>query len=152
MKPLELLPAIDIKNGRVTQLSSAVSGLNTVMVEPLEVIQRFSSVGSKWIHLVDLDAAYGTGSNSNLIKQLVPTSQVNIQLSGGIVNQKSLDTALASSAKRENISTASLEDIDWIQSVMKKYRGRVCVGSCRSGLKKVKQLAHSLSEGVKSAR
>ena len=98
MKPLELLPAIDIKNGKVTQLSSAVSGSNTVMVEPLEVIQRFSSAGSKWIHLVDLDAAYGTGDNTNLIKQLVSTSQVNIQLSGGIVNQKSLDTALASSA------------------------------------------------------
>jgi len=63
MKPLELLPAIDIKNGKVIQLSSAVSGSSTVMVEPLEVIQRFSSAGSKWIHLVDLDAAYGTGEN-----------------------------------------------------------------------------------------
>lgn len=128
MKPLELLPAIDIKNGKVTQLSSAVSGSNSVMMEPLEVIQRFSSAGSKWIHLVDLDAAYGTGDNTNLIKQLVPTSQVNIQLSGGIVDQKSLDTALASSAKRVNISTAGLEDIDWIKSVMKNYRERICVG------------------------
>ena len=128
MKPLELLPAVDIKNGKVTQLSSAVSGSNSVMVEPLEVIQRFSSAGSKWIHLVDLDAAYGTGDNTNLIKQLVSTSPVNIQLSGGIVNQRSLDTALASSAKRVNISTAGLEDIDWIKSVMKNYRERVCVG------------------------
>ncbi len=128
MKPLELLPAIDIKNGKVIQLSSAVSGSTTVMVEPLEVIQRFSSAGSKWIHLVDLDAAYGTGNNTKLIQQLVQMSQVNIQLSGGIVNQKSLDTALASSAKRVNISTAALEDIDWIENVIKKYRERVCVG------------------------
>ena len=128
MKPLELLPAVDIKNGKVTQLSSAVSVADTVMVEPLEVIQRFSSAGSKWIHLVDLDAAYGTGDNTNLIKQLVSTSQVNIQLSGGTVNQKSLDIALASSAKRVNISTAGLEDIDWIKSVVKNYRERVCVG------------------------
>jgi phosphoribosylformimino-5-aminoimidazole carboxamide ribotide isomerase len=128
MKPLELLPAIDLKNGKVIQLSSAVSGSNTVMVEPLEVIKRFISAGSKWIHLVDLDAAYGTGENAKLIKHLVQMSQVNIQLSGGIVNQKSLDTALASSAKRVNISTAGLEDIDWIKNVIEKYRERVCVG------------------------
>ena len=89
MKPLELLPAIDIKNGKVTQLSSA---------------------GSKWIHFVDLDTACGTGDNTNLIKQLVLTRQGNIQLSGGIVNQKRLDSG------------------------------------------KIKQLALSLSEGVKSAR
>ena len=128
MKPLELLPAIDIKNGKVIQLSSAVSGSSTVMVEPLEVIQRFSSVGSKWIHLVDLDAAYGTGENAKLIKHLVQMSQVDIQLSGGIANQKSLDAALATTAKRVNISTAGLEDIDWIKNVIEKYRERVCVG------------------------
>lgn len=128
MKPLELLPAIDIKNGRVIQLSSAVSRSNTVMVEPLEVIQRFSSAGSKWIHLVDLDAAYGTGENAKLIKHLVQMSQVDIQLSGGIANQKSLDVALDTSAKRVNISTAGLEDIDWIKNVIEKYRERVCVG------------------------
>jgi len=128
MKPLELLPAIDIKNGKVIQLSSAVSGSNTVMVEPLEVIQRFSSAGSKWIHLVDLDAAYGTGENAKLIKHLVQMSQVDIQLSGGIANQKSLDAALATSAKRVNISTAGLEDIDWTKNVIEKYRERVCVG------------------------
>ena len=128
MKPLELPPAIDIKNGKVIQLSSAVSGSSTVMVEPLEVIQRFSSVGSKWIHLVDLDAAYGTGENAKLIKHLVQMSQVDIQLSGGIANQKSLDAALATTAKRVNISTAGLEDIDWIKNVIEKYRERVCVG------------------------
>jgi len=128
MKPLELLPAIDIKNGKVIQLSSAVSRSNTVMVEPLEVIQRFSSAGSKWIHLVDLDAAYGTGENAKLIKHLVQMSQVDIQLSGGIANQKSLDAASATSAKRVNISTAGLEDIDWIKNVIEKYRERVCVG------------------------
>ena len=128
MKPLELLPAIDIKNAKVIQLSSAVSGSTTVMVEPLEVIQRFSSAGSKWIHLVDLDAAYGTGENAKLIKHLVQMSQVDIQLSGGIANQKSLDAALATSAKRVNISTAGLEDIDWIKNVIEKYRERVCVG------------------------
>ena len=128
MKPLELLPAIDIKNGKVIQLSSAVSGSTTVMVEPLEVIQRFSSAGSKWIHLVDLDAAYGTGENAKLIKHLVQMSQVDIQLSGGIANQKSLDVALATTAKRVNISTAGLEDIDWIENVIEKHRERVCVG------------------------
>lgn len=128
MKPLELLPAIDLKNGKVIQLSSAVSGSNTVMVEPLEVIQRFISAGSKWIHLVDLDAAYGTGENAKLIKHLVQMSQVDIQLSGGIANQKSLDAALDTSAKRVNISTAGLEDIDWIKNVIEKYRERVCVG------------------------
>ena len=128
MKPLELLPAIDIKNGKVIQLSSAVSGSSTVMVEPLEVIQRFSSAGSKWIHLVDLDAAYGTGENAKLIKHLVQMSQVDIQLSGGIANQKSLDVALATTSKRVNISTAGLEDIDWIKNVIEKYRERVCVG------------------------
>ena len=128
MKPLELLPAIDIKQGKVVQISSAASTANSVLVEPLEVLQRFVAAGSKWIHLVDLDAAYGTGNNSSLIQQLSAMSQVNTQLSGGIENQKSLDLALATSAKRINISTAALEDFDWVKDVLKKYPERVCIG------------------------
>ena len=128
MKPLELLPAIDIKHGKVVQISSASSTANLASVEPLEVLQRFVAAGSKWIHLVDLDAAYGTGNNSPLIQQLSAMSQVNTQLSGGIENQKSLDLALATSAKRINISTAALEDFDWVKDVLKKYPERVCIG------------------------
>ena len=125
MKQLQLLPAIDIASGKVIQSknlsTSSISGT------PQQVIDYFVSKGTKWLHLVDLDAAYSTGENSDLMKNLTTANDVEIQLSGGIINQTSLSNALETKAKWINLSTGALTDLDWVKETLDLYPDRVCV-------------------------
>ena len=95
---LEILPAVDVKAGQAVRLVQGALGSESNYGSPIDAALDFQKAGAEWIHLVDLDAAYGTGENAKLIKHLVQMSQVDIQLSGGIANQKSLDAALATNA------------------------------------------------------
>ncbi len=125
MKQLQLLPAIDIASGKVIQ-SKNLSTSN-ISGTPQQVIDYFVSKGTKWIHLVDLDAAYSTGDNSDLIKNLTTANDVEIQLSGGVINQASLSNALETNAKWINLSTGALTDLDWVKKTLDLYLDRVCV-------------------------
>ena len=125
MKQLQLLPAIDIASGQVIQ-SKNLSTSN-ISGTPQQVIDYFVSKGTKWIHLVDLDAAYSTGDNSDLIKNLTTANDVEIQLSGGIINQASFSNALETKAKWINLSTGTLTDLDWVKETLDLYPDRVCV-------------------------
>jgi phosphoribosyl isomerase A len=125
MKQLQLLPAIDIQSGQVIQ-SKNLSTSN-ISGTPHQVFDYFVSKGTKWIHLVDLDAAYSTGDNSDLIKNLTTANDVEIQLSGGIINQASLSNALEAKAKWINLSTGALTDMDWVKETLDLYPDRVCV-------------------------
>ena len=125
MKQLQLLPAIDISSGKVIQ-SKNLSTSN-ISGTPQQVFDYFVSKGTKWIHLVDLDAAYSTGDNSDLMKNLTTANDVEIQLSGGIINQTSLGNALETKAKWINLSTGALTDLDWVKETLDLYPDRVCV-------------------------
>jgi len=109
---MQLLPAVDIKAGAVFQNTDTDVKVSEFFGSPAEVITSFVNFGSKWIHLVDLDTAYGTGENSQLINNLVGSYQVNFQVSGGISNSFTLERALKSKAKWINLSTACLMDIE----------------------------------------
>lgn len=125
MMPLELLPAVDLKSGVVSQSSSATRSEFTGT--PAQVIDAFIAAGTRWIHLVDLDAAYGIGSNSELISNLVEVSKANFQISGGISNASVFNLFYTGSAQWINLSTASLLDLDWVSLILDKYADRVCV-------------------------
>ena len=125
MKQLQLLPAIDIASGQVIQ-SKNLSTSN-ISGTPQQVFDYFVSKGTKWIHLVDLDAAYSTGENSDLINNLITANSVEIQLSGGITNQAALNKALETKAKWINLSTGALTDLDWVNATLELYPERVCV-------------------------
>ena len=125
MQQLQLLPAIDIQSGQVIQSKNlSTSGITS---SPQQVIEYFVSKGTKWIHLVDLDAAYETGENSDLINNLITKSSAEVQLSGGITNQASLSKALKTKAKWINLSTGALSDLDWVHATLKLYPDRVCI-------------------------
>lgn len=128
MKTLELLPAIDIKNGKSVRLKQAGLDSAEQYGSPTEVLVEFIAKGAKWVHLVDLDSAFNTGSNVDLIKDLIDKSSINIQLSGGIVDESSLNQALATKALRINISTAALQNIDWLVRVINSYKDRLTIG------------------------
>ena len=128
MKILELLPAIDIKNGRSVRLKQAGLDSAEQFGSPAEVLADLIAKGAKWVHLVDLDSAFNTGSNAGLFKDLIDKSSINIQLSGGIIDESSLNLALATKAVRINISTAALQKIDWVVRVINSHKERLTIG------------------------
>jgi 1-(5-phosphoribosyl)-5-[(5-phosphoribosylamino)methylideneamino] imidazole-4-carboxamide isomerase/N-(5'phosphoribosyl)anthranilate isomerase len=125
-----LLPAVDVKDGKAVRLVQGKAESETVYGSPLDAAQAWVNQGAEWIHLVDLDAAFGTGNNSTLIAHVVERigREVKVELSGGIRNDESLKAALATGCARVNLGTAALEDPDWTETVIAKYGDRIAVG------------------------
>ena len=128
MRALELLPAIDIKNGKSVRLKQADLDSAEQYENPNVVLSDFVAKGAKWVHLVDLDAAFQSGSNSELIQELISISPIKIQLSGGIINETTLQKALSTKADRINIATAALQNIDWVVKAIKSNNERLMIG------------------------
>lgn len=124
----ELLPAVDVANGQAVRLVQGKVGTETDYGSPLEAALAWQSAGAQWIHLVDLDAAFGRGSNAELLAQVVKTVDVKVELSGGIRDDASLRAALATGCSRVNIGTAALEDPQWCASAIDRFGDRVAVG------------------------
>lgn len=127
MKVLELYPAVDLKNGLAARLTKGQLNSTENFGDPIEIIQQFMVAGCKWIHLVDLDAAFETGSNSSLIKKITSLPGINFQLSGGIRNQENLDFAAQTKAKHINLATSALHDLSWIEQVLSTYGDRISI-------------------------
>jgi 1-(5-phosphoribosyl)-5-[(5-phosphoribosylamino)methylideneamino] imidazole-4-carboxamide isomerase/N-(5'phosphoribosyl)anthranilate isomerase len=125
---LQLLPAVDVKDGCAVRLVQGELSRQTVYGNPLEVALEFQSAGAEWIHLVDLDAAFGRGENSELLADVVGKLDVHVELSGGIRDDDSLARALATGCRRVNIGTAALENPAWTSQVIVKYGDRIAVG------------------------
>ena len=128
IKRLELLPAVDVADGKAVRLTQGEAGTETDYGSPLEAAQAFIEAGAEWIHLVDLDAAFGRGDNRALIREVVAAATVKIELSGGIRDDASLDAALEAGATRVNLGTAALEDPEWTARAIAKYGDQIAVG------------------------
>ena len=128
MKRLELLPAVDVKDGRAVRLVQGALEKESIYGAPLEVALEFQAAGAEWLHLVDLDAAFGRGSNATLLAEVVAALDIKVELSGGIRDDESLKRALATGCTRVNLGTAALEDPDWTAKVIKEYGDRIAVG------------------------
>ena len=128
MKKLELLPAVDVKDGRAVRLVQGALEKESIYGAPLEVALEFQAAGAEWLHLVDLDAAFGRGSNATLLAEVVAALDIKVELSGGIRDDESLKRALATGCTRVNLGTAALEDPDWTAKVIKEYGDRIAVG------------------------
>ena len=128
MADLILLPAVDVRNGTAVRLVQGESGTETAYGSPLDAALYFQSQGAQWIHLVDLDAAFGTGSNRELLAEVVGRLDVDVELSGGIRDDESLAAALATGCRRVNLGTAALEDPEWTRRVIAEHGDRIAVG------------------------
>ncbi|WP_182169752.1 bifunctional 1-(5-phosphoribosyl)-5-((5-phosphoribosylamino)methylideneamino)imidazole-4-carboxamide isomerase/phosphoribosylanthranilate isomerase PriA [Flaviflexus equikiangi] len=126
--PLQLLPAIDVVDGRAVRLLRGEAGTETGYGDPKDVAKDWVAGGATFIHLVDLDAAFGRGDNRDLIREIVAESTVRIELSGGIRDDETLSAALDAGATRVNLGTAALEDPAWTERVIKEYGDRIAVG------------------------
>jgi phosphoribosylanthranilate isomerase len=125
---LQLLPAVDVSEGRAVQLVQGVAGSERVFGEPVESAQRWQRAGAEWVHLVDLDAAFGRGDNRELLARVVGSLDVDVELSGGIRDDDSLTAALSTGCRRVNIGTAALEDPAWCAKVIAEHGDRVAIG------------------------
>ena len=128
MKSLQLLPAVDVKNGQAVRLVQGELGSESNYGSPLEAALDFQSAGAQWIHLVDLDAAFGIGSNAELLAEVVGKLDINVELSGGIRDDESLRRALATGCRRVNLGTAALENPEWTAKVISEFGDRIAVG------------------------
>jgi 1-(5-phosphoribosyl)-5-[(5-phosphoribosylamino)methylideneamino] imidazole-4-carboxamide isomerase/N-(5'phosphoribosyl)anthranilate isomerase len=128
MTALELLPAVDVAEGRAVQLVQGVAGSERVFGDPVEAALRWQSGGAEWVHLVDLDAAFGRGHNRELMRSVVAALDIDVEMSGGIRDDESLDAALATGCRRVNIGTAALEHPDWCASVIARHGDRIAIG------------------------
>jgi phosphoribosyl isomerase A len=128
MSEFVLLPAVDVADGRAVRLVQGKAGTETGYGDPLEAAMQWQRDGADWIHLVDLDAAFGRGSNRELIAQVVAALDVAVELSGGIRDDDSLEAALKTGAVRVNVGTAALEDPDWVRAAIARHGDRIAVG------------------------
>jgi phosphoribosyl isomerase A len=127
-KRLVLLPAVDVAAGQAVQLVQGVAGSEKRFGDPWEAANRWQSAGAEWLHLVDLDAAFGRGSNGDVIAEVIAGAQLNVELSGGIRDDASLDRALATGCTRVIIGTAALERPEWCAEVITGYGDRIAIG------------------------
>ena len=128
MTYLELLPAVDVKDGRAVRLVQGELSAETAYGNPLDVALEFQAAGAEWLHLVDLDAAFGRGENSALLAEVVGKLDIKVELSGGIRDDESLRRALATGCTRINLGTAALENPEWTAKVISEFGERIAVG------------------------
>src|SRR5690606_32595008 len=128
MAKLELLPAVDVRDGQAVRLVHGESGTETSYGSPLDAALAWQRAGAEWLHLVDLDAAFGRGSNRELLAEVTGKLDVKGELSGGIRDDESLEAALATGCARANIGTAALEDPDWCRKIVATHGDKIAVG------------------------
>jgi 1-(5-phosphoribosyl)-5-[(5-phosphoribosylamino)methylideneamino] imidazole-4-carboxamide isomerase/N-(5'phosphoribosyl)anthranilate isomerase len=125
---LVVLPAVDVADGAAVRLVQGAAGTETSYGDPLAAARAWQRDGAQWLHLVDLDAAFGRGNNRELLRKVVSSLDIAVELSGGIRDDASLDAALASGAARVNLGTAALESPDWVREAIAKHGERIAVG------------------------
>src|SRR3954447_5210969 len=128
MASFVLLPAVDVADGQAVRLVQGAAGTETGYGDPLQAALQWQRDGAEWIHLVDLDAAFGRGDNRDLLAQVTGQLDVSVELSGGIRDDESLEAALKTGATRVNLGTAALEDPDWVRSAIARHGDRIAVG------------------------
>jgi phosphoribosylanthranilate isomerase len=123
-----LLPAVDVADGKAVRLVQGAAGSETDYGDPLDAALAWQDGGAEWVHLVDLDAAFGRGSNHPLLAEVVRKLAVQVELSGGIRDDESLTAALATGCTRVNLGTAALENPDWCARVIAEHGEKIAVG------------------------
>ena len=125
---ITLLPAVDVSRGRAVQLVQGEAGRETAYGDPVAAAKRWQQAGAEWIHMVDLDAAFGRGSNAALLATMIAEVGISVELSGGIRDDAALAAALSTGAQRVVVGTAALERPDWVRQVIAQHGDRIAVG------------------------
>ena len=122
---MTLLPAVDVKGGQAVQLVQGVDGTEKVFGDPIKAARRWQDAGAEWLHLVDLDAAFGRGSNAEVIAEITGAMDLKVELSGGLRDDAALERALPTGCARVNLGTAALENPEWCEKAIAEHGDRI---------------------------
>lgn len=122
---LTLLPAVDVQGGQAVQLTQGIAGSEKTFGDPLTAARRWQDAGARWLHLVDLDAAFGRGGNAELLAGIIAELDLEVELSGGLRDDESLRRALETGCRRVNLGTAALENPDWCERAITEHGDRI---------------------------
>lgn len=125
---LELLPAVDVADGQAVRLVQGEAGSETGYGDPVEAALAWQNAGAEWLHLVDLDAAFGRGNNIEVLTEVAQKVNLKVEMSGGIRDDESLERALSLNPARVNLGTAALENPAWTSRVIRQYGEKIAVG------------------------
>jgi phosphoribosyl isomerase A len=125
---LILLPAVDVADGQAVRLVQGAAGSETSYGDPVLAALAWQSAGAEWLHLVDLDAAFGRGTNADLLAQVTGKLDIKVEMSGGIRDDDSLERALSTGCARVNVGTAALEKPDWVAEIIARHGEKIAVG------------------------
>ncbi|WP_042281276.1 bifunctional 1-(5-phosphoribosyl)-5-((5-phosphoribosylamino)methylideneamino)imidazole-4-carboxamide isomerase/phosphoribosylanthranilate isomerase PriA [Nocardiopsis alba] len=125
---LELLPAVDVAGGQAVQLVQGKAGTGGRYGDPFKAAEAWQNAGAEWVHLVDLDAAFGRGENRELLRDIVGRLDIKVEMSGGIRDDESLKAALDTGCARVNIGTAALENPEWCARIIADHGDRIAIG------------------------
>lgn len=125
---LELLPAVDVADGQAVRLVQGEAGSETGYGDPVEAALAWQNAGAEWLHLVDLDAAFGRGNNLEVLTEVAQKVNLKVEMSGGIRDDESLERALSLNPARVNLGTAALENPSWTSRVIRQYEEKIAVG------------------------
>jgi len=125
---LVLLPAVDVVDGQAVQLVQGIAGTEKRFGDPAAAAQRWIDGGAEWLHLVDLDAAFGRGTNREVLARVIADCEIDVELSGGIRDDASLEAALSTGCRRVVIGTAALERPEWVEKIIAEHGDRIAVG------------------------
>lgn len=125
---LELLPAVDVADGQAVRLVQGEAGSETGYGDPVEAALAWQNAGAEWLHLVDLDAAFGRGNNIEVLTEVARKVNLKVEMSGGIRDDESLERALSLNPARVNLGTAALENPSWTSRVIRQYGEKIAVG------------------------
>ena len=133
--PLTIIPAIDIKAGRAVRLHQGKASQVTDYGDPVERAYEFERTGARWLHVVDLDAAFGEGDNRGIVESIVANVDISVEVSGGLRDSDAVARALDSGAHRVTLGTAAVEDPGWAAKMIERYGSRIVIGlDVRDGL------------------
>ncbi|HUR70113.1 MAG TPA: 1-(5-phosphoribosyl)-5-[(5-phosphoribosylamino)methylideneamino]imidazole-4-carboxamide isomerase [Candidatus Thermoplasmatota archaeon] len=123
---MEIIPAIDLKGGACVQLVGGDPHHEKIHIDdPLAQAQKFIDQGARWIHIVDLDRALGTGNNLQIIKKILEVPGARFQVGGGIRFTEDIDMLLECNAARVVVGTRAVTDDKWFAHVCERYGDRV---------------------------
>ncbi len=125
--PFTLLPAVDVANGQAVRLVQGDAGSATSNGPAVDAALAWQLDGAEWIRLVDLDAAFGRGSNAELLASVVRQLDVKVELAGGIHDDESLNRALATGCERVILASTALANPTWCGQVIEEHGDRIAV-------------------------
>lgn len=132
---LTLLPAVDVQGGQAVQLTQGIAGSEKTFGDPLAAARRWQDAGARWLHLVDLDAAFGRGSNAELLAGIIAELDLDVELSGGLRDDEALRRALGTGCRRVNLGTAALENPEWCERALAEHGDRIGIAIDVKGAK-----------------